>query len=48
MTDRRFPLPWTVEDIGACFVVQDSSGPEAGLFLLRGGARATISGETSH
>ncbi len=26
MTKRRFPLPWTVEDIGAAFVVNDSSG----------------------
>jgi len=26
MTARRFPPPWTVEDLGACFVVKDSSG----------------------
>ena len=26
MTNRRFPPPWIVEDIGACFVVKDSSG----------------------
>ncbi len=25
MTARRFPPPWTVEDIGACFVVKDNS-----------------------
>ncbi len=23
---RRFPPPWSVEDIGACFVVIDSAG----------------------
>ena len=23
---RRFPPPWTVEDIGAAFVVKDSAG----------------------
>jgi hypothetical protein len=23
---RRFPPPWTVEDIGACFLVKDSTG----------------------
>jgi len=23
---RRFPPPWTVEDIDACFVVKDGSG----------------------
>jgi hypothetical protein len=23
MTDRRFPPPWTIEDLTACFVVKD-------------------------
>jgi len=23
---RRFPPPWTVEDLGSCFVVKDSNG----------------------
>jgi hypothetical protein len=26
VTTRRFPPPWTVEDIGAAFVVMDSAG----------------------
>ena len=26
MTERRFPPPWTVEDIGAAFVVRDAHG----------------------
>ena len=26
MPDRRFPPPWTVEDIEAAFVVKDSGG----------------------
>jgi hypothetical protein len=26
MPARRFPPPWTVGDIGACFVVKDSNG----------------------
>jgi hypothetical protein len=26
MPPRRFPPPWTVEDIGAAFVVTDSAG----------------------
>ena len=26
MAARRFPRPWSVEDIGACFVVKDSNG----------------------
>jgi hypothetical protein len=25
-TERRFPPPWAVEDIGAAFVVKDSAG----------------------
>ena len=26
MTRRRFPPPWTVEELDACFVVTDSAG----------------------
>ena len=26
MTARRFPLPWSVEDHLACFIVKDSTG----------------------
>ena len=26
MTNRRFPVPWYFEDIGACFVVKDQGG----------------------
>ncbi len=26
MSERRFPPPWSVEDIGAAFVVADSAG----------------------
>jgi hypothetical protein len=26
MTQRRFPPPWTVEDIGTAFVVTDRAG----------------------
>ena len=28
MTKRRFPPPWSVEDIGAAFVVRDHSGQQ--------------------
>jgi hypothetical protein len=28
LTPRRFPPPWTVEDIGAAFVVKDSAGQQ--------------------
>jgi len=26
MTPRRFPPPWSIEDVGAAFVVKDSAG----------------------
>jgi hypothetical protein len=26
VTTRRFPPPWTVEELGACFVVRDHNG----------------------
>ena len=29
---RCFPSPWSVEDIGAAFVVKDSSGQKLGYF----------------
>jgi hypothetical protein len=28
MPSRRFPPPWSVEDIGAAFVVKDGSGQQ--------------------
>jgi hypothetical protein len=32
MAERRFPPPWSVEDIGACFVVKDNGGRKLGYF----------------
>jgi uncharacterized protein (DUF2164 family) len=31
-TNRRFPPPWTVEELDACFVVEDSAGQKLGYF----------------
>ncbi len=28
MTERRFPPPWSVEELDACFVVRDSNGQQ--------------------
>ena len=28
MASRRFPPPWTVEEMSACFVVTDSAGQD--------------------
>jgi hypothetical protein len=25
---RRFPPPWTVEEMAACFIVRDHNGPQ--------------------
>jgi hypothetical protein len=30
--ERRFPPPWSVEDIDAAFVVKDGSGQKLGYF----------------
>jgi hypothetical protein len=32
MAVRRFPPPWSVEDIGACFLVKDTRGQKLGYF----------------
>ena len=32
---ERFPLPWTVEDNGACFIVKDSVGTAAGHSYIK-------------
>jgi hypothetical protein len=29
---RRFPSPWSIEDIGAAIVVKDASGQKLGYF----------------
>jgi len=34
MHARRFPPPWTVEELEACFVVKDSSGQKLGYFYF--------------
>jgi hypothetical protein len=28
MTERRFPPPWSVEELDACFVVRDHTGQQ--------------------
>jgi len=32
---RYFPTPWTVEDVGAAFVVKDSNGQKLGYFCYK-------------
>jgi hypothetical protein len=35
MPERRFPPPWTVEDIGAAFVVKDSARLKIAVHLVQ-------------
>jgi hypothetical protein len=35
VTERRFPPPWTVEDIGAAFVVRDANGQGSRMSIAR-------------
>jgi hypothetical protein len=32
LADRRFPPPWSIEDIGTAFVVKDAGGQKLGYF----------------
>jgi hypothetical protein len=32
MPPRRFPPPWTVQELDACFIVKDASGQKLGYF----------------
>jgi hypothetical protein len=43
LTTRRFPPPWTVEKLEACFIVKDSSGQKLGYFYYEeeAGRRST-------
>jgi len=34
MNSRRFPPPWTVEELDAAFVVKDASGQKLGYFYF--------------
>jgi hypothetical protein len=35
MTERRFPPPWSVEELGACFVVKDGAGQKLAYVYSR-------------
>ena len=35
MTQRRFPPPWTIEEMNnACFIVRDKNGQQLGYFYF--------------
>jgi hypothetical protein len=33
-SSRRFPPPWSIEELDACFVVKDASGQKLGYFYF--------------
>jgi hypothetical protein len=33
VTQRRFPPPWSIKDLGACFLVKDGGGEKTGLIF---------------
>ena len=35
MSARRFPPPWSVEELEACFVMRDHDGQQLAYVLLR-------------
>jgi len=37
MTARRFPPPWTVEELDACFVVRDGNGQQLAYVYFEDG-----------
>ena len=46
---RRFPPPWSVQDIGACFVVKDSTGQKSSaISITRKSPRAEVFGQAAH
>jgi hypothetical protein len=42
MPARRFPPPWTVEELEACFVVKDASGQKLGYFYYEEARRFAV------
>jgi hypothetical protein len=40
MSSRRFPLPWSVEETNACFIVRDANGQALSYVYFEGEQRA--------
>ena len=34
MTERRFPPPWSIDELAECFIVRDASGQALGYFYF--------------
>jgi len=46
LSSRRFPAPWTVEDLGACFVVRDHDGQQLAYIYYEDEPSASLSNKT--
>jgi len=45
MPERRFPPPWSIDELEACFVVIDSAGQKLAYVYFEEGAGADIGSE---
>jgi hypothetical protein len=45
---RRFPPPWSIEEIDACFIIRDDNGRALAYGLLRGGAGPASDRQAAH
>jgi hypothetical protein len=48
MPVRRFPPPWSVEELVACFVVRDNGGQKLSYVYFEDEPGAEIGGENAH
>jgi hypothetical protein len=48
MPERRFPPPWSVEELDTWFVVRDANGQKLAYIYFEEEPRATISGQAAH
>ena len=46
MTTRRFPPPWSVEELDACFVVRDNDGQQLAYVYFEDESSASLSNKT--
>jgi hypothetical protein len=47
VANRRFPPPWSIEQLDACFVVQDASSQKLGYFYFEDEPGRPIGGQTT-
>jgi hypothetical protein len=48
MSARRFPPPWSVDELDACFVVNDGAGQKLAYVYFEDEAGAAIGRQAAH